>query len=167
MVFDIETDSLDASTRIWCIVTRDANTGAILTSTSLASGHGASIKVLQEASCIIGQNIIGFDLPILQQLLGFLPTKKILDTLTLSRLVYPDLRNDDWKRVGFNKELIGSHSLKAWGQRLGLLKDTYGENSPYYWRMAKGFWAPTGGEVGVYSEADIIQSGAMQKATFG
>ena len=131
VIFDIETDSLESSTRIWCIVTRDADTGTILTSTSLASGHEASLKVLREAACIIGQNIIGFDLPILQQLLAFIPTKKILDTLTLSRLIYPDLRNDDWKRVGFNKELIGSHSLKAWGQRLGLLKDTYGENADW------------------------------------
>ena len=131
VIFDIETDSLESSTRIWCIVTRDADTGTLLTSTSLASGHEESLKVLREADCIIGQNIIGFDLPILQQLLAFIPTKKILDTLTLSRLIYPDLRNDDWKRVGFNKELIGSHSLKAWGQRLGLLKDTYGENADW------------------------------------
>ncbi len=47
------------------------------------------------------------------------------------------------------------------------MKDTYGENSPYYWRMAKGFWAPGGSETGVYSEADIISSGALGKAVWG
>lgn len=47
------------------------------------------------------------------------------------------------------------------------MKNTYGENSPYYWRMCKGMWTTAGNESGVYSEADMISSGSMNKATWG
>ena len=76
------------------------------------------------ASQLIGHNIIGFDLPALSLLCNFKPECKVIDTLLVSRLKYPDLRNDDFGRLntGFPKDLVGSHSLKAWGHRLGVYK---------------------------------------------
>ena len=45
------------------------------------------------------------------------------DTLVLSRLICPDLKNDDfnqqWSDKQSAKRLHGSHSLKAWGYWLG------------------------------------------------
>jgi hypothetical protein len=95
--------------------------------------HGESIErgllELQKAERIVGHNVIDFDIPALKKLYGFTPPLiKVLDTLVVSRCVFPDLRNDDFGRNGFDKALVGSHSLKAWGHRMGsTTKLTYGE----------------------------------------
>ena len=36
-------------------------------------------------------------------------------------------------------------------------KSRFGENSPTYWRMIRGFWSPTGSEDSIYSEADLLR----------
>tara|TARA_Y100000590_G_scaffold71173_1_gene78129 strand:- start:2502 stop:4061 length:1560 start_codon:yes stop_codon:yes gene_type:complete len=52
--------------------------------------------------------------------------EKVIDTLVLSRLVFGDLGVEDAKRrQGLPSKLKGSHSLAAWGQRLGCLKGDY------------------------------------------
>lgn len=73
---------------------------------------------------IVGHNIMAFDLPALRKLTGLSVECPVIDTLIVSRLRYPDLRNDDFGALndGFPKDLVGSHSLKAWGHRLGLHK---------------------------------------------
>ena len=43
----------------------------------------------------------------------------------------------------------------------------YGVNSPYVYRFIYGMWCPQGMAFGVYSQADVEQSGAMGKATWG
>ena len=54
---------------------------------------------------------------------------KVTDTLVLSRLIHGDMFNEDAERnfsvAKFPKKLWGSHSLKAWGLRLGDFKDDY------------------------------------------
>ena len=86
--------------------------------------------MLSQAERLVGHNVIDFDIPALKKLYGFSPPLvKVLDTLVLSRCTFPDLRNDDWSRNNFDKELVGSHSLKAWGHRMGsATKLTYGED---------------------------------------
>ena len=53
----------------------------------------------------------------------------IFDTLIMSRLVWSDLKQNDFRYVKKNKDfptkLIGSHSLAAWGMRLNNLKTDY------------------------------------------
>ena len=96
--------------------------------------HGESIErgllMLSQAERLVGHNVIDFDIPALKKLYGFSPPLvNVLDTLVLSRCTFPDLRNDDWSRNDFDKELVGSHSLKAWGHRMGsATKLTYGED---------------------------------------
>ena len=96
--------------------------------------HGESIErgllMLSQAERLVGHNVIDFDIPALKKLYGFSPPLiKVLDTLVLSRCTFPDLRNDDWPRNNFDKELVGSHSLKAWGHRMGsATKLTYAED---------------------------------------
>lgn len=82
------------------------------------------INLADSAIEIVGHNIMAFDLPALEKLIGFKPKCKVTDTLLLSRLVFPDLRNDEFQLIngGFPKELVGSHSLKAWGHRLNMHK---------------------------------------------
>ena len=102
LVFDIETDDLKA-TKIWCLSTCDTQTE------ELNSYYGDTlqegIKKLQGAEKLIGHNIIGFDIPVIHKLTGVdLSSKKLVDTLVLSRL--------------FNPVREGNHGLESWGFRL-------------------------------------------------
>jgi DNA polymerase I-like protein with 3'-5' exonuclease and polymerase domains len=116
--------------------------------------HGESIErgllELQKADRIVGHNVIDFDIPALKKLYGFSPPLiKVLDTLVVSRCVFPDLRNDDFGRNGFDKALVGSHSLKAWGHRMGsTTKLTYGEED--------GAFNSYNEEMRKYCERDVI-----------
>lgn len=131
VIFDIETDALDGYSAIHSIVVRDAVTGNILSSTYPEIGHGESLRILKTAEVVIGHNVIGFDIPAIEKILGTSITTQVVDTLVLSRLCYPDLRTDDYKREAFPKDLIGSHSLKAWGYRLGIHKGEFGETADW------------------------------------
>ncbi len=84
------------------------------------------MEVIKNADIIVGHNILKFDLPALKKLYGFEPDGCVRDTLIMSRLVYPDQKNQDFKLPDLPRNLIGSHSLKAWGHRLKMHKGDYG-----------------------------------------
>lgn len=129
LIFDLETDGLyDEVTKIWCISIRDADTGIgglyfdkaaeesndvghPLWEGSLQSG----LNRLFSAKQLTGQNIIGYDLPVLRKVCGWVPSEKtkIVDTVVLSRLFFPDR--------------LGGHSLASWGERLGYPKGDYSD----------------------------------------
>lgn len=106
LVFDIETDDLDA-TKIWCIVAIDENDKVYSYS---EDNIEEGIALLEKADKLIGHNIIGFDIPVIEKLydIDLYDEKKIIDTLVLSRL--------------FNPTREGGHSLEKWGYRLALAK---------------------------------------------
>lgn len=98
--------------------------------------HGDSLpealEILQEADEIIGHNIIAFDIPALQKVYpSWSPKGKVTDTLVLSRLIHADLMATDANRAEQPPEFLetkkywGSHSLKAWGYRLQVMKGDY------------------------------------------
>ena len=95
--------------------------------------HGAGIQnglqELAKADRIVGHNVIGFDLPALSKMYSFHPPLiKVLDTMVMAKCIVADVRNDDFLRKNYDKSLVGSHSLKAWGLRLNkLTKLSYGE----------------------------------------
>lgn len=69
-----------------------------------------------------------------------------------------------------NPRITTKNEKLSWMLRqadIDLMKETYGENSAYYWRQGRGMWAPGGNETGVYSEADLVTGGAMKPATWG
>ena len=154
LFFDIETNAInDWSTysdlhTVHCLSIYDPMIPKMLTF------HGESIErgllELQKAERIVGHNVIDFDIPALKKLYGFSPPLiKVLDTLVVSRCVFPDLRNDDFGRNGFDKALVGSHSLKAWGHRMGsTTKLTYGEED--------GAFNEYNDEMRKYCERDVI-----------
>ena len=121
LVFDIETDDLKA-TKVWCIVAQDLDSNKIFRFAphQLESGLG----LLQSADRLVGHNIIGFDIPIIKNLLGVdLSTKKLVDTLVLSRLLNP-VRE-------------GGHSLEMWGYRLNYTKTEFDDYARYSPEMLK------------------------------
>ena len=125
-IFDIETDGFDA-TKIHCVgLSTPLGERAIYSGKSLQMG----IDHLANAKHLIGHNIIGFDIPVIQKLYPEWKTRaKISDTLVMSRLGYPDVLNYDYTDVNKNnlpKSLYGRHSLEAWGYRLGILKGDLG-----------------------------------------
>jgi hypothetical protein len=113
IVFDIETDDLDA-TKVWCIVAKEVDgTTYKFGPDELEDG----LDLLRSAKTLIGHNIIGFDLPVLKKLFNFTYSGKIIDTLVMSRLYNPIREN--------------GHSLKTWGYRLGIPKQEQPEFDNY------------------------------------
>ena len=136
ILFDIETDGLLPDlTKVHSLVLLDMDTEEELSCadqkgyTSIADG----MSYLKSAELLAGHNIQGFDFPALHKLFGFEYSGEIHDTLIMSRLVWSDLKNNDFEYIkkprgaNFPRQLIGSHSLKAWGLRLGNHKDGYSD----------------------------------------
>ena len=127
--FDIESNGLlDEVHSIWCIVCREVDTGVVRSFTDNEIDH--ALDLLANADEIIGHNIIDYDIPAIQIVYPNWTTKaKVTDTLVLSRLIHGDLFNEDAERnfsvSKFPKKLWGSHSLRAWGLRLGDFKGEY------------------------------------------
>ena len=87
LVFDIETDDLKA-TKIWCLVAQDVDSGKIykFPPEKLSEGY----EMLSNADTLIGHNIIGFDIPMVEKFGGVDLSKiPVIDTLVLSRLFNP------------------------------------------------------------------------------
>jgi len=106
LVFDIETDDLNA-TKVWCIVAQNPVSGEVFKfpPDKLEEGY----QFLQTADKLIGHNIIGFDIPLVEKFGNVdLSDKIVIDTLVLSRL--------------FNPTRDGGHSLETWGYKLGYPK---------------------------------------------
>ena len=97
VILDLESDGLlDTITKIHLLVYRNLTTGELTISTSNSEIIN-SLNDLQDKK-IIGHNILGFDLIALKKLYDFsVPIDQTLDTLILSRLIYPNLRETDSK----------------------------------------------------------------------
>lgn len=128
ILFDLESNGLlDTLDTIHCLVTLDTDTGEV------KRFRGSDIETtglpyLSQHPSIGGHNIIKFDLPALQKVFGWRYFGKVFDTLVMTRLLFADVGDSDlklFKRKKFPGKLIGSHSLKAWGYRLGVLKGSY------------------------------------------
>jgi DNA polymerase I-like protein with 3'-5' exonuclease and polymerase domains len=150
IMFDIETDGLVPDLTVChSLVLLDMDTEEVLSCadqegyTSIADG----MTYLENAELLAGHNIQGFDFPALEKLFGFVYEGEIHDTLLMSRLVWSDLKNNDFnyikKNLDFPRNLIGSHSLKAWGLRLGNNKIEY-----------NGGWAEWSEEMQTYCVQD-------------
>ena len=93
--------------KAWCIVAIDDNNKQYLFRPHQIK---EGIELLRSADTLIGHNIIGFDLIVLQKWydINLYEHCKIMDTLVLSLL--------------FNPIREKGHSLKAWGEKLGYPK---------------------------------------------
>ena len=133
-VYDLETDGLLYSvTQTFCLVIQDEEgtwsyadldkCDEDLPVSSLSGSIADGLVRLSNYSLRVGHNIQSYDEKVLQKLYDFdTGLAEVQDTLILSRMIWPDVKERDFKRVAkddtFPKKLIGSHSLEAWGHRL-------------------------------------------------
>lgn len=161
LIWDIETDGfLDDLTKVHCIAVMDAHNPddcEVFGPNHIEEG----VRKLMAADEIIGHHIINFDIPALKKVYPWFNTDdvRVTDTLVLSRLIHSDLKNDDytrgWTHEDFPRKLHGSHSLKAWGVRLGVHKDSFGETTD---------WSEFSLEMLRYCRQDVIVNHALWKA---
>ena len=108
VTFDIECNGLNPD-KIWCIVIKEYKGDTHIfrhDNDNIQEG----IDMLMQSETLIGHNIIGFDIPVLNKLydIDLFKDKEIIDTLTMSRL--------------FNPIREGGHGLESWGYRLKIYK---------------------------------------------
>ena len=121
LVFDIETNGLlDTISEVHCIVLKDIGTQEVI-----VVENEKAVSLLEKADMIIGHNIIKFDLPVLEKFYSFKPKGKTFDTIVATRLLYPDIRDEDFKRKNFPRNMLGRHALSAWGVRVGKEKQDF------------------------------------------
>ena len=125
IVFDIEANGLHEIilnkkgeakpevSRVHCLVLLDCDTQEIKTFGPCEIDEG--VKILAKADQIIGHNVIGYDIPVLNRLYGGINPQKALDTLIISRMMYPDK----------SQHPLGGNSLDDWGKHLGVYKQQY------------------------------------------
>lgn len=137
LVFDVETDGLYSDvTCVHCIAITDLDSGENYVFNDVGSEQPVSkgIQLLEDAECIIGHNIVRYDIPVIKKLYPWFSAKaKALDTLILSRCYHPDMLVIDNKRnwAHMPLQLYGRHSLEAYGYRLGEYKGQFGKTTDW------------------------------------
>lgn len=187
-VYDIETDGFVATlTRIHCLVLWDLDTQELLSyrndgNPANIAKLNAAVEMLDAADLRVGHNIIKFDEPALAKLYpSFRPnrlrddkTPVVFDTLTATRLIWPNIADSDKGRVQRGTLLgrnIGSHSLDSWGQRLGCWKGDYakvreerlkahhkaeGMDPPTAEEISAAVWGQWNQEMQDYCDQDVV-----------
>lgn len=130
VLFDIETNGLlPEMTMVHCIGLAD---GVDAEPRSYGRGKVSEIlSHLEGADTLIGHNIIKFDIPALQKVYpAFKPRGVIRDTLVCTRVIWPEIVDQDFALIRKNPvalpmKLLGRHSLEAWGHRLNCHKGKY------------------------------------------
>jgi len=137
LIYDIETDGLlpNVST-IHCVAIYDTDADQTLVFNDQGSQPPISnaITMLDGADWVVGHNVSYYDNIVIQQFYPwFNPVGRTLDTLLLSRLTFPNLAERDYasKIKEMPTQKYGSHSLEAWGYRLGVYKDDFGKHTDW------------------------------------
>ena len=99
-VFDIETNGF-TPTKIHCI--------AFQTSSGLSDivDYSSMRTFFKETDVLVGHNIVRFDIPAVERLLGIKVKAQLVDTLALSWYLFPNMK---------------IHKLEVWGVELGVAK---------------------------------------------
>ena len=118
VICDIEANGLTPD-KIWCCVCKDIDTGEV---TIFRDGDADEAReFFNQCEKVIGHNIIGYDAIWLNKLWKVgLTLDKIIDTLVLSRLA---------------NSFRAGHSLRDWGEKLGVYKDHHDDWSQWSQEM--------------------------------
>lgn len=106
-VFDIETDGLlDKVTKIHCLSYRTFINGEEIDRGSITD-YEVMRHFIRSQTVLVGHNIIRYDVPVIQKILGIIVEARLIDSLALSWYLYPT-------RI--------KHGLESWGDDLGVQK---------------------------------------------
>lgn len=137
IIFDSETNGLMAEVdRVHLLVLLDSDTKQrwVFRQNSVENSIEFGLRYLQECAAkgmkLVGHNAIKYDIPVLKKIYPWfsVPEESVIDTLTYTRLLWPDLKVRDKllvKRGTLPQRLSRRHSLEAWGFRLGKQKGEY------------------------------------------
>jgi len=133
LIYDLETNGLlDTLTTIHCGIVYEVETAItkMYSSKPLKGTDGTIVDMiehLKSGDTLVGHNIIKFDNAVIEKLYGVDLDNhcKMLDTLILSKLLYPSTDKLDARRGDMPGKLRGKHSLGAWGYRTKTMKDDY------------------------------------------
>src|SRR5690606_12125812 len=119
---------LEDVSKVWCIVAQDLDTNEVhsFNPDNLMDG----LQLLSKASLLVAHNGYGYDFPVLHKLYGWKSSShtETIDTFVLASLCHLDMKEKDFDSGRPHiAALAGSHSLEAWGVRLGTHKGTYGK----------------------------------------
>tara|TARA_R100000808_G_scaffold13906_2_gene33303 strand:- start:1739 stop:3577 length:1839 start_codon:yes stop_codon:yes gene_type:complete len=137
LIIDIETNAitdwreLTDLKEIHCLVVREGD--EVRRYNSQENNIEEGLREMAEADVIVGHNAQAFDIPAILKLYPDFKMRGVIrDTMILARLVHPDIRDEDYKRgEDFPRNLIGAHSLKSWGYRLGEYKGDFGDTTDW------------------------------------
>lgn len=130
VVSDIETNGLLSDvTKFWCAWIYDYTANEYKGYKDLIEYVNVLKTYADNGFKLVFHNGIKYDIPVLEKLCGgslpFNPQSCVIDTLVMGRLIYSNIKDIDAKLMArgiLPKRLYGSHSLKAYGYRLGELK---------------------------------------------
>ncbi len=125
LIFDAETNGfVSDATKVHCIVIKNIDTNKFYS--YKYDEIEKALKLLSDADLLVGHNISKFDLLVIKKLYpDFKYKAKIFDTLLVSRLIWTNRKEEDFRLKEVPTKLIGRHSLEAWGYRLGLRKGDF------------------------------------------
>ena len=152
LVFDIETNGLlDNLQQFYSLVLADADSEWMMSCTNHSNDYHdleEGLDYLTKADLIVGHNIQAFDNPAIKYFYPDFEHGEIFDTLLMSPVLWPNLMVQDaaFRKMNpnFPGEMVGKHSLKAWGYRLGMHKIQFDDFSK---------WTPT---MQGYCEQDVL-----------
>lgn len=130
MFFDIEANGfLENVTKIHCLVIKHKGEVYRFSRGEIPAGINKLVYHRADGGELVAHNGIKYDAAVIRKLYNIHLEDALLDTLVLSRLVYPDIRMqaDDMliAKGRLPSALGGKHSLEAWGYRLGEHKGEY------------------------------------------
>ena len=119
-IFDVEANGLlDTVTKIHCLSYAILGEDNSILSKGSITNYDEMRLFIQYQECLMGHNVIRYDIPLLEKILDIKFKKDlcIVDTLGLSWYLFPNTRNEKGQTV-----IRRSHGLEAWGIELGTNK---------------------------------------------
>lgn len=116
VICDVEADSL-TPTKLWVICAKDVNSGEEYVFRRPDVDPHPFLRFASTVGAWVGHNFLGYDIHAINDLVpgAKIDSKRVIDTLVVSRL------------LDFN--IVGKHSLRAWGERLGCPKTDFSDYS--------------------------------------
>jgi hypothetical protein len=131
VILDLETNGLyQECTKIWCAVAYEIENDKYVEFTpDTIKDLPTYLNTVDLLSC---HNGVGFDLKVIKKILNYEFTNGYEDTLLMSRILWPDIEAATYRDGKGNYiKAKGTHTIEAWGVRLGVSKPVHEDWTQY------------------------------------